>query len=150
MTIGMTEFLADDELSMNRINPYTAAGTFGVSYDGATYPDMQWNAPVDGPATWETSSKNEADEHLVPLALNRSGPMYLKTGGVDPAPSFMFPARKVQYDDGTTSWSREVVWRNGENYTNEPIYGRQESLFPIWIMLVLLLVVFIAAKVLKV
>lgn len=146
----MTEFLADDDLAMNRVNPYTATGTFGIPYNGNTYPEMKWNAPVEGPATWDTSDRNEADEHLTPLAMNRSGPMYLKTAGVDPATSFMFPARKFQYDDGTTSWSREVVWRNGENYTNENPFGRHESMFPVLVMLILLLLLFVAAKVLKV
>jgi hypothetical protein len=147
----MTEFLADDNLSMNRVNPYTATDTFGVSTNGATYPDMQWKAPEDGPATWDASdSPPEFTEHYNPNVLNRSGAMYLKTGGVDPTTSFMFPARKVQYDDGTTSWSREVVWRNGENYTNENPFGRNESMFPLLMMLVLLLVLFVAAKVLKV
>lgn len=146
----MTEFLADDELSMNRVNPYTATGTFGISYNGRAYPEMQWNAPAEGPATWNTSDKNEADEHLAPLELNRSGALYLKTASKGPAPSFMYPARKFQYDDGTTSWSREIVWRNGENYTNENPFGLRESMFPIWIMLVLLLLLFVAAKVFKV
>jgi hypothetical protein len=147
----MTEFMADDDLSMNRVNPYTATGTFGISYDGATYPEMQWNTPVDGPATWNTPDKNEADDHLTPLAMNTSGPMYLKTADKGPATSFMFPARKFQYDDGTTSWSRETIWRNGENYTNEKLFGQSTSMHRIFLfMMILLLVLFVAAKVLKV
>ena len=83
----MTEFLADDELSINRVNPYTATGTFGISYDGATYPEVQWNAPAEGPAMWDSKTKNESDEHLAPLYVNRSGPMQLKTISKGPAPS---------------------------------------------------------------
>jgi hypothetical protein len=149
----MTELLVNDQLSMDRVNPYTASQTFGVPYNGGDYlyPDMKWAAPDDGPASWNMPPEHpEYNDHLAPMARDRSGAMYLKTGGVDPATSFMFPARKIQYDDGTTSWSRETVWRNGENYTNEPLFGHKESLFPIWFMLILLLVIFVVAKVLKV
>lgn len=149
----MTELLANDELSINRVNPYTASQTFGVSYNGGDYmyPDMKWNIPDEGPATWNMPPEHpEYNEHLSLGAHNESGSMYLKTGDTGPATSFMFPARKIQYDDGTTSWSRETVWRNGENYTNEQPFGRQESLLPIWIMLILLLVLFTLAKVFKI
>ena len=143
----MTELLAIDELSINRVNPYTASQTFGVSYNGGDYmyPDMTWNAPADGPATWNMPPDHpEYKDHLAP---GQTAPIYLKTADYGPATSFMFPARKIQYDDGTTSWSREIIWRKDENYVD---FEKQESLFPIWIMLILLLVVLVLAKVLKV
>lgn len=149
----MTEFMADDNLSMNRVNPYTATGTFGIPDNGGNYMygDMKWKAPVESQASWDlTTDKGEFADHFNPMHLNRSGSMYLKTASVDPANSFMFPARKTQYDDGTTNWSRKIIWKNGENYTNENPFGRTESFFPIFIMLVLLLLLFIAAKILKV
>jgi hypothetical protein len=76
--------------------------------------------------------------------------MLLKTVSVDPAPGFMYPARKFQYDDGSTSWSREYIYKNAQNYTNENPFARAESTFPILFMLILLLVLFVAAKMLKV
>jgi hypothetical protein len=75
--------------------------------------------------------------------------MTAMTGGIDPATSFMFPARKYQYDDGTTSWSREVSYADGRNYVSGLIKGG-DSLWPIVIAMILLVVVLSFRKGLKI
>lgn len=153
----MTEFMADNDTAMNRINPYTATATFGISYNGGYKgPNTQtWYAPEDKPASWDTPEERpEYLDHFGPNQLNKSGPMYLKTGGIHPATSFMFPARKYQYDDGTTSWSRETVWHSASNYvSNLPNQFNIKSgndLWPIIVVLVLLFIIFVLRKKLNV
>jgi len=151
---SMTELLLNDALEIDRINPYTATGTFGVSYNGGDgkYGPLRWTAPDEGPATWDvTQEVPDYVDHSDPTFENRSGPMYLKEGGTNPATSFLFPARKYQYDDGTTSWSREVVMTSGENYTNENPFFKDElgTRLPILIIFIVLLLLFVAGRVIK-
>jgi hypothetical protein len=121
----MTSLLLNNQMSMDRINPYTVTDTFGVSYNGG----YKSNAPVV--PVLETEVNDELmfvpsaglDEgvpknHFNKLMLNDAGNMYLKTGGVNPATSFMYPARKYQYDDGTTSWGREIIVGDAKNYVS--------------------------------
>jgi len=150
----MTELLLDDSMEMNRINPYTATGTFGVSYNGGDgkYQPLAWKQPDEGPATWDMPQDvPDYVNHSDPTFENRSGPMYLKEGGVNPARSFMYPARKYQFDDGTTTWGREVVMTSGENYTNENPFFKDElgTNLPILIALIVLLLLFIIGRVVK-
>jgi hypothetical protein len=148
----MTEFLADDDTAMNRINPYTATATFGVSYNGGYKgPNTQtWYAPEETSASWETPVEQpEYLDHFGPNQLNKSGSMYLKTGGIHPATSFMFPARKIQHDDGTATFSRETVWRDGANYVSGLPTGfgmRADSMWPIILVLIALLFIFVYRK----
>jgi hypothetical protein len=98
-----TAALACDTLSINRINPYTWSGTYGVNTDG--FPNTM---TIDG--SWT----NEIDETPVEYPtmpaydpnLDLSGAMYLKTASVDPAPFMGFPARKMEFADGRVTWSR--------------------------------------------
>lgn len=148
----MTEFLADDDTAMNRINPYTATATFGISYNGGYKgPNTQtWYAPEETSASWETPVEQpEYLDHFGPNQLNKSGSMYLKTGGVNPATSFMFPARKIQHDDGTATFSRETMWRDGDNYVSGLPTGfgmRTDSMWPVILVLIALLFIFIYRK----
>jgi hypothetical protein len=151
----MTELLVNDDLAMDRINPYTATGTFGIPTDGGYKGQMKWRAPQEKAASWEIEAESpEYLDHMDPLYVNRSGPMAVKTGGVHPATSFMFPARKYQYDDGTTSWSRETVWHSASNYvSNLPNQFNIKSgndLWPIIVVLVLLFIIFVLRKKLNV
>ena len=115
----MTSLLLNDDISMDRINPYTASQTFGISYNGG-YKD----APEQtGPARPESPTMFEFDpsvgvptSHFNRLALNDAGNVYLKTGGVNPARSFLYPARKYQFDDGSTTFGREIVLADARNY----------------------------------
>jgi hypothetical protein len=148
----MTEFMADDDTAMNRINPYTATATFGISYNGGYKgPNTQtWYAPEDKPASWDVpAEKPEYLDHFGPNQLNKSGSMYLKTGGIHPATSFMFPARKIQHDDGTATFSRETVWRNGDNYVSGLPTGfdlPRGMMWPILLIIALLVLAFVHRK----
>lgn len=118
----MTSLLARDDVSINRINPYTATQVFGVSYNGGKYKDgvLRIETEVDddimfpgGPVDKDTGVPRD---HFNSRELDDAGNRYLGTGGVHPATSFMYPARKYQYDDGSTNFSREVVLADAKNY----------------------------------
>jgi len=100
-----TAAMACDDLSINRFNPYTWSGTFGVYSDG--FPST---IPIDGSYTTEISE--EPTVYMDPLAgasdpnMDISGPMYLKTAESSPAPFRGFPARKNEFPDGTVTWMR--------------------------------------------
>jgi hypothetical protein len=100
--------LLDDRLQIDGVNMYTATNTFGVPA-GGFYKD-----PMDGGYTTQISesrddddnSPSDLDEHFNPVHLNRAGAMYLNGGGLKPVPDGLYPARKIQYDNGATSWVR--------------------------------------------
>lgn len=145
----MTAMLEIDEMSMDRINPYTATGTFGISYNGGhkSTDALPWMMPREEEET--TEEKPEYEAHFTPKHIFRAPAMTAMTGGIDPATSFMFPARKYQYDDGTTSWSREVSYADGRNYVSGLIKGG-DSLWPIVVAMILLIVVLSFRKGLKI
>lgn len=151
----MTELLSNDTYSMNRMNPYTATDTFGVSYNGGYKgPAPQYPERQEAPATWDVDEeKPEYTDHMQPLYINRSGPMMAQTGSPYPAKSFMFPARKYQLDDGTTTFSREVTWSNGQNYVSGLPTGWEYSdgnpLAPIILVFMVLIVLLIIARRMK-
>ena len=127
----MTSLLLNDQMKLDRINPYTVTDTFGVSYNGG----YKKNAPVVPVLETEVNDdlmfvpsagldEGVPKEHFNKLMLGDAGNMYLKTGGVNPATSFMYPARKYQYDDGSTSWSREVIVGDAKNYVSPEDFSR--------------------------
>ena len=100
-----TAAMVCDTLSINRINPYTWSGTYGLYSDG--FPST---VPIDGSYTTEISEQETVYTDPLPGSddpnLNTSGSMYLKTVDSSPAPFRMFPARKNEFPDGTVSWTR--------------------------------------------
>jgi len=103
-----TAALIDDRLHIDMINPYTATGTFGVSHDGFykdAFMDGSYTTQIDE-TPMAVQDSNSDLSHFNPLHENRSGPMYLGTTYVHPAPDSVFPARKYQYDSGEASWAR--------------------------------------------
>jgi hypothetical protein len=116
----MTSLLLNDDMSMNRINPYTLTQTFGVSYNGGYKGTLE-----AGPERPESPSMLEFNpragvptDHFNKLELDDAGNMYLKTGGVNPATSFLYPARKYQFDDGSTTFGREIIVGDAKNYVS--------------------------------
>jgi hypothetical protein len=97
--------MACDDLAINRFNPYTWSGTFGVYSDG--FPST---IPIDGSYTTEISEEPTVYTDSVESAsdpnMNLSGSMYLKTAQTSPAPFRGFPARKNEFPDGTVTWMR--------------------------------------------
>jgi len=116
----MTSLLLNDDMSMNRINPYTATQTFGISYNGG-YKGVLPPDPErpESPAMLEFNPRvGVPTEHFNPLTLDDAGNMYLKTGGTHPATSFLYPARKYQFDDGSTTFGREIIIGDAKNYVS--------------------------------
>ena len=130
----MTSLMLDDSLSMNRLNPYTATDTFGVSYNGSSYPKaIQVETEVDDDIMF-TPGEIEKDtgvpkNHFNPLTIDRAGNTYLKTlSSANAATSFFYPARKFQYDDGSQSFEREVITTDVKNYVTPSGISDQETL----------------------
>jgi hypothetical protein len=116
----MTSLLLNDDMSMNRINPYTLTQTFGISYNGGYKGTLE-----EGPERPESPVMLEFNpragvptEHFNKLTLDDAGNMYLKTGDVHPATSFLYPARKYQFDDGSTTFGREIIIGEAKNYVS--------------------------------
>lgn len=112
--------LVDDQLSMNRINPYTLTGTFGVPTDG------MYKTPLDTRYTTETSDLSPEDtastfpddtpDHFAPSRINMAGGMVAQSVSErGNAPYAVFPARKYQYVDGSVSFIRPGMEGGGDN-----------------------------------
>ena len=95
-----TAWMANDDLAINKINPYTWSGTFGVPSDGSKWKsDGTYSVEIDERPTVYTDP-NPALKDFNPVHLMRSGPMYLKEmPGHAAAPFNGFPARKYEYDE---------------------------------------------------
>jgi hypothetical protein len=114
----MTSLLLNDDLSMNRMNPYTATDTFGIVYNGG-YKGVLEPAPErpESPPMLEFNPRaGVPTDHFDTLALDHAANMYLGTGSVNPARTFLYPARKYQFDDGSTTFGRGVVLADAKNY----------------------------------
>jgi hypothetical protein len=136
--------MACDDLSINRFNPYTWSGTFGVYSDG--FPST---IAIDG--SYITEISEEPTVYMDSLAgtedpnMNLSGPMYLKTADSSPAPFRGFPARKNEFPDGTVTWTRPGQpwsWMGGHRAPDDTwtmIIGGQNNML-IWLVLIALVV----------
>ena len=116
----MTSLLLDDDRSMNRINPSTSSQTFGISYNGG-YKGTLAPGPErpESPAMLEFNPRvGVPTDHFNKLELDDAGNRYLKTGGIHPATSFLYPARKYQFDDGSTTFGREIIIGEAKNYVS--------------------------------
>jgi hypothetical protein len=148
-----TAAMACDDLSINRFNPYTWSGTFGVYSDG--FPSM---IPNDGSYTTEISEEPTVyTDSLMGTNdpnMNLSGPMYLKTVDSSPGPFRGFPARKNEFPDGTVTWMRPGQpwsWMGGhrakdDTWTARGAANGQDLL--IWLVLIAL-VVYLVSRIKK-
>jgi hypothetical protein len=147
-----TAALACDDLSINRINPYTWSGTYGLYTDG--FPntmtiDGSWTTQIDETPTVYPAAPDDAYDQNMDL----SGPMYLKTAEVDPAPFRGYPARKMEYADGRVTWYRPgAPWSFAQKETTEPqkfltkmrVYFEDNTL--LMLLVILALIYFFFAK----
>jgi hypothetical protein len=104
-----TALMQDDDLSMNRFNPYTWTGTYGVSSDGSHnwQPDGTFTRPYDTSAGSDRLDTNRDLKHFDVMALNDASNMWFNTmPGKPTAPFPAFPARKYQNWTGDPSWVR--------------------------------------------
>jgi hypothetical protein len=122
----MTSLLLNDEIHNDHINPYTATGTFGVSYNGGyKYPAPEVDVPEEENVPADTGVPVS---HFNPLTIDRSGNKYLKTlSSANYAKSFLYPARKFQFDNGSTTFGREVAVASAENYIVPEDFGPSDA-----------------------
>jgi hypothetical protein len=134
----MTSLLALDSMAINRVNPYTSTGTFGISSNGGyktLQPTIRIENEVNAPLDKDTGVPVE---HFNSLALNHAGNMYLGTGSSHPARTFMYPARKYEFDDGSTSFGRQIVLGKTENYVTSLYQDEQKGQLVLFFMVILL------------
>jgi hypothetical protein len=138
--------LVDDNMSMNRVNPYTLTNTFGLPTDG-----MYKDQPLDGryvsqidenPSEGPSIFPGDTADHFSPLRLNMSGPVAVKTGYVNPAPYPMYPARKYQYIDGSVSFVRPDLLGGDDDQYSTLRYGPKRDNTNMFFLLVVLAIVF--------
>jgi hypothetical protein len=100
-----TALMINDDVSINRFNPYTWSGTYGVPVDGShwlsdgtytvQYDDMP-SPPID---------PNRDLKDFNPVHVFRSGPVMVdEMPGRPVAPFPLFPARKYEYNNGDLTW----------------------------------------------
>ena len=138
-----TAAMACDDLSINRFNPYTWSGTFGVYSDG--FPST---IAIDGSYTTEISEEPTIyTDSLMGGGdpnMNLSGSMYLKTVDSSPAPFRGFPARKNEFPDGTVTWARPGQpwsWMGGHRAKDDTwTAGVKGQDLLIWLVLIALVI----------
>ena len=139
--------MLDDRLQIDGFNPAVLVGSFGTLKDG--FPK---NMGPDGTYTTQIVDQQTVYTDPLPLdandpALNIAGPMYLKTAQTSPAPFRGFPARKLEYSDGTVTWVRPGtpwpwVGSHGENdgYTYKLIKNQKNQTMIFWLVLIALII----------
>jgi hypothetical protein len=104
-----SHLMIDDRLQIDKFNPTTWTGDFGINHDGFRkdlFIDGSYTRAIDEVPTDYSDDLNPA---LKPRDL--SGNVYLKTIDPNYAPHGAFPTRKFEYSDGTVTWYRpEMPW----------------------------------------
>jgi hypothetical protein len=114
-----SKLMIDDRLQIDKFNPTTWTGDFGINHDGFRkdlFIDGSYTRAIDEEPVDYSDDLNPA---LKPRDL--SGNVHLKTIDPNYAPHGAFPTRKFEYSDGTVTWFRPGApwcWMNG---------GAQES-----------------------
>jgi hypothetical protein len=103
-----TALMRNDELAMNRVNPFTWSGSYGVNNNGFPknlHMDGSYTTQIDE-TPMETSGRPDIDNEA---NFDFAGGMYLKVSESKPAPFRPFPARKYEFSDGRVSWRRPYL-----------------------------------------
>jgi hypothetical protein len=140
--------MIDDRLQMDKFNPTTWTGDFGINKDG-----FRKDLFIDGSYTTAIDEKpvdygDDLDMNLKPRDL--SGNVYLKTINPNYAPHGAFPTRKYEYSDGTVTWYRPMLpwcWMNGGDQKSGPskvTKGMRQTLI---LLVILAFIAFLAARV---
>lgn len=134
-----TAWMISDDLAINKFNPYTWSGTYGVPTDGSKWQsDGTYTVEIDERPTVYTDSNADIKD-FNSVDLMRSGPMYLKEMPGQPAAPFNgFPARKYEFDNGVVTWNRPDLARGarGEYAFQEP----RAKTWDLWLVLAALLI----------
>jgi hypothetical protein len=131
--------LIDDRLQIDGFDAYTWSGSFGLPTDGfpkTIFIDGEYTSAIDEKPTVYTDSLSGESDQL----LDTAGNMYLKTAAPSVAPFRGFPARKMEFDDGTVTW-----WRPGMPWSWQA--DGNKSIFKIardnWLLILLVILVII-------
>jgi hypothetical protein len=99
--------MIDDRLQIDKFNPTTWTGDFGINKDG-----FRKDLFIDG--SYTTAIDERPTDYSDDLALkprDLAGNVYLKTTSPNYAPHPAFPTLKFEYSDGTVTCSRpELPW----------------------------------------
>lgn len=105
--------MIDDRLQIDKFNPTTWTGDFGINSNGFRKDLFMNGSYVTG--IDETPMQVNA---VIPVmnSTDTAGNMYLKTAAPSVAPYNPFPARKFEYSDGRVTWRRPQLpwsWETG-------------------------------------
>lgn len=134
-----TAWMVNDDLAINKFNPYTWSNTFGVPTDGSKWKsDGTYSVEIDErPTVYTDTNADLADFNSVHVM--RSGPLYLKEMPGKPAPPFNgFPARKYEYDNGVVTWNRPDLARGSR--AEYAFQAPRANTWDLWLVLALLIV----------
>jgi hypothetical protein len=146
-----SNLMIDDRLHIDRFNPTTWTGDFGINKDG-----FRKDLFIDGSYTTAIDEKpvdysDDLDSGLKPRDL--SGNVHLKTIDPNYAPHGAFPTRKFEYSDGTVTWYRpELPWSWMGSRTAEGPGGNLMKIIkknPLIVLIVLVIVFYILSRIKK-
>ena len=102
-----SHLMIDDRLQIDKFNPTTWTGDFGINHDG-----FRKDLFIDGSYTRAIDEKPvDYSDDLALKPRDLSGNVYLKTISPNYAPHDSFPTRKFEYSDGTVTWYRpQLPW----------------------------------------
>lgn len=136
--------MIDDRLQIDKFNPTTWTGDFGVNHDGFRkdlFIDGSYTRAID-----EVPTDYTDDLHNKPRDL--SGNVYLKTINPNYAPHDSFPTRKFEYSDGTVTWYRPEQpwsWMGGRDGAGGDFFGMRRLSKDVRNVLIILIVLAIIA-----
>lgn len=109
--------MINDRLQIDRFNPTTWTGDFGINHDG-----FRKDLFIDGSYTTGIDpTPVDYSDDLQNKPMDLSGNVNLKTINPEYAPHDAFPTRKYEYSDGTVTWYRpEMPW----SWMNKPTETR--------------------------
>ena len=100
--------MIDDRLQIDKFNPTTWTGDFGINKDG-----FRKDLFMDGSYVSGVDETPMQMNDVIPVmnSTDLAGNTYLKTAAPSVAPYGTFPARKFEYSNGRITWRRPQLWR---------------------------------------
>ena len=107
--------MIDDRLQIDKFNPTTWTGDFGINKDG-----FRKDLFMDGSYTTGVDETPMQMNDVIPVmnSTDLAGNTYLKTAAPSVAPYGTFPARKFEYSNGRITWRRPQLpwsWETGKS-----------------------------------
>jgi len=137
--------MIDDRLQIDKFNPTTWTGDFGVPKDG-----FRKDLFIDG--SYTTAIDEEPTDYSDDLALkpkDLAGNMYLKTISPNYAPHGAFPTRKFEYSDGNVTWYRPLLPWSWMGKGDQGLLGGKRGRDALLILFILVLVFYILSRLKK-